>query len=69
MEENGINKKEIVETIKISNNYPIIKEKCHDITEQFNDFQRQRNFYLSDNKILKCKNCELNNEYDFEIRF
>ena len=26
--------------------------------------QRQRDFYISDNKILICKNCELNNEHN-----
>ena len=32
MKENGIGKKEIVETIKISNDYPKIKEEYHDIS-------------------------------------
>jgi DNA-binding CsgD family transcriptional regulator len=64
MKENGIGKKEIVETIKISNNYPKIKEEYHDISDQLPDLQRQGEFYLSDNKILICKNCELNNEYN-----
>jgi transcriptional regulator len=64
MKENGIGKNEIVETIKISNDYPIIKEEYHDITEQLKDLREQRDFYLQDNKLLICKNCELNNEYN-----
>ena len=62
MKENGIDKKEIVEAIKISNYYPKIKEEYHDISNQLPDLQRQRDFYISDNKILICKNCELKNE-------
>ena len=58
------NKEEIVEAIKISNDYPKIKEEYHDISDQLPDLQRQRDFYISDNKILICKNCELNNEYN-----
>ncbi len=61
MKENGIGKKEIVEAIKISNDYPKIKEEYHDITEQLNDLREQRDFYLPDNKLLIFKNCELNN--------
>ena len=64
MKENGIDKKEIVEAIKISNDYPKIKEEYHDISDQLPDLQRQRDFYISDNKILICKNCELNNEHN-----
>ena len=64
MKENGITKEEIVEAIKISNDYPKIKEEYHDISDQLPDLQRQRDFYISDNKILICKNCELNNEHN-----
>ena len=64
MKENGITKKEIVEAIKISNDYLKIKEEYHDISYQLPDLQRQRDFYISDNKILICKNCELNNEHN-----
>jgi DNA-binding CsgD family transcriptional regulator len=64
MKENGIGKKEIVEVIKIRNDYPIINEKYHDISDQLPDLQRQRDFYISDNKILICKNCKLNNEHN-----
>ena len=64
MKENGITKEELVEDFKISNDYPKIKEEYHDISDQLPDLQRQRDFYISDNKILKCKNCELNNEHN-----
>ena len=64
MKENGIGKKEIVEAIKISIDYPKIKEEYHDIIEQLKDLREQRDFYIPDNKLLICKNCELNNEYN-----
>lgn len=64
MKENGITKEEIVEAIKISNDYPIIKEEYQDISDQLKELQRQRDFYISDNKLLMLKNCELNNEYN-----
>jgi DNA-binding CsgD family transcriptional regulator len=64
MKENGITKEETVEAIKLSNDYPKIKEEYHDISDQLPNLQRQRNFYLSDNKILLCKNWELNKEHD-----
>ena len=34
MKENRIRKKEIIEAIKISNDYPRIKEEYHDISDQ-----------------------------------
>ena len=64
MKENGITKEEIVEAIKISNDYPIIKEEYQDISDQLKELQRKRDFYISDNKLLMLKNCELNNEYN-----
>ena len=64
MKENGIGKKEIVETIKISNDYPKIKEEHHGISNELKGLKRQRDFYNSDNKLLISKNCELNNEYN-----
>ena len=67
MKENGIGKKEIVEAIKISNDFPIIKEEYHDISDQLTELREQRDFYLPDNKILICKNCELNNDVQFII--
>lgn len=63
MKENGIGKKEIVEAIKISNEYPKIKEEHHDISEELKELKRQRDFYIPDNKMLIGKNCELNNEH------
>ena len=62
MKENGISKEEIVEAVKISNDYPKIKEEYHDISNKLKDLQKERGFYLSDNKLLIKKNCELNNE-------
>lgn len=62
MKENSISKKEIVEAIKMSNDFPKIKEEYHDIFDQLPDLRKQRDFYLSDNKSLINKNCELNNE-------
>ena len=64
MKENGITKEEIVEAIKISNDYPIIKEEYHDMFNQLKEFKRQKEFYLSDNKLLILKNCELTNEHN-----
>jgi transcriptional regulator len=63
IKENGITKEEIVEAIKKRNELIKIKEEYHNIAEELKDLKRQREFYISDNKILKCKNCELNNEY------
>lgn len=63
IKENGITKEEIVEAIKKRNELIKIKEEYHNISEELKDLKRQREFYISDNKILKCKNCELNNEY------
>ena len=40
-----------------------IKEEYRNFSEELKDLKRQREFYISDNKILKCKNCELYNEY------
>ncbi len=64
MKENGISKEEIVETIKMSNDYPKIKEEYQDISDQLPDLRKERDFYISDNKLLISKNCELNNEYN-----
>jgi hypothetical protein len=64
MKENGIGKEEIVEAIKISNNYPKIKQEYHDISDQLKDLRKERDFYISDDKLLVRKNCELNNEYN-----
>jgi uncharacterized beta-barrel protein YwiB (DUF1934 family) len=41
-----------------------IKEEHHNISEEVKDLKRQREFYISDNKLLRCKNCELNNEHN-----
>ena len=57
MKENSISKNEIVEAIKMSNDFPKIKEEYHDIFDQLPDLRKQRYFYLSDNKLLINKNC------------
>ena len=64
MKENGITKEEIVEAIKISNDYPKIKEEYHHLSDQLKELTQQKDFYISDNKLLISKNCELNNEYN-----
>ena len=64
MKENGLDKKEIVEAIKLSNDYPKIKQEYHDISDQLKDLRKERDFYISDDKLLVRKNCELNNEYN-----
>ena len=51
----------------MSNDLPKIKEEYHDISDELNELQKQRDFYLSDNKLLISKNCELNNEYNSSI--
>ena len=62
MKQEGIGKKEIVETSKMINDLPKIKEEYHDISDQLSDLQKQRDFYLSDNRLLINKNFEMNNE-------
>ena len=64
MKENGITKEEIVEAIKISNDYPKIKEEYYKISEKLKELKIQSEFYVSDNKLLSCKNCELVNEHN-----
>jgi DNA-binding transcriptional MerR regulator len=62
MKENGITKEEIGEAIKMSNDLPNIKEEYYNISNELSDLQKERDFYLSDNKLLISKNCELNDE-------
>src|SRR5215204_2838950 len=64
IKEEGIGKQEIVETIKMINDLPTIKEEYHEISAQLNDLRGQREFCISDNKLLICKNSELNIEYN-----
>ena len=64
MKENEITKEEIVEAIKISNDYPKIKEEHHNISEELKDLKKQSEFYFSDNKLLSRKNHELNNAHN-----
>jgi hypothetical protein len=54
----------------LNNKFPKIKEEYQDISENLIDLQKQRDFHLTDNRLLIYKNCELNNEYNllvFEI--
>jgi DNA-binding CsgD family transcriptional regulator len=62
MKEKGIGKKEIVEAIKMSNDLPKIKEEYQDISDKLPSLQNEKYSYLIDNKSLRGKNCELNNE-------
>jgi hypothetical protein len=41
-----------------------IKEEHHNISEELKDLKRQIEFYILDNNLLRCKNCELNNEHN-----
>jgi hypothetical protein len=62
MKEKGIGKKEIVEAIKMSNDLPKIKEEYQEISYKLPGLQNEKYSYLIDNKFLRGKNCELNNE-------
>ena len=64
MKENGITKEGIVEALKISYHYPKIKEDYHDISNDFKELKTQNEFYISDNKTLECRNCELNKQHN-----
>ena len=46
----------------MNNDLPNIKEEYEDISNELSEFQKERDFYLSDNKFLISKNCELNDE-------
>jgi hypothetical protein len=62
IKENEITKEQLVEAIKMSNDLPNIREEYQEISDQLPDLQKEREFYISDNKLLISKNCELNNE-------
>jgi len=64
MNENDIDKKEIIETIKMSNELPKIKEEYQDISNEIIQLQKEREFYILDNKLLISKNSELNSEFN-----
>ena len=62
MKEKGIGKKEIGEAIKMSNDLPKIKEEYQEISDKLPGLQNEKYSYLIDNKFLRGKNCELNDE-------
>ena len=62
MKENGIAKREMIETIKMSNELSKIKEEYQDISNELTELQKERDFYILDNKLLISKNSEMNNE-------
>ena len=62
MKENGIDKREMIEIIKMSNELPKIKEEYHDISNDLTELQKERDFYILDNKLLISKNSEMNSE-------
>jgi DNA-binding CsgD family transcriptional regulator len=62
MKENEITKEQLVNTIKKNKDLSHIKEEYQEISDQLPELQKERYFYISDNKLLISKNCELNNE-------
>ena len=46
----------------MSNELPKIKEEYHDISNELTQLQKERDFYILDNKLLISKNSELNSE-------
>jgi hypothetical protein len=64
MKEKGIGKKEIVEAIKMSIDLPKIKKEYQEISDKLPGLQNEKDSYIIDNKFLRGKNCELNDEYN-----
>jgi hypothetical protein len=62
MKEKGIGKKEIVEAIKMSIDLPKIKKEYQEISDKLPGLQNEKDSYIIDNKFLRGKNCELNDE-------
>src|SRR5215213_7686752 len=56
--DNRIDEKKLIEAIKISTNFPKIKEEYNIILPRLQDLRNQRNYYNS-NKLLISKNLEL----------
>lgn len=67
MKENGIGKKETIEGIKKSNDYPKIKDEHDAISNELKELKRQRDDFIADNKSLMYKNFELNKEYNLLV--
>jgi hypothetical protein len=59
MKENGIGKKEIIEGIKKSNDYPKIKDEYEYTSNKLKELKGQKEYYLADNKTLMYKNYKL----------
>ena len=54
----------MIETIQMGNELPKIKEEYHDISNEIIQLQKERDFYILDNKLLISKNSELNSEFN-----
>src|SRR5215208_420170 len=63
--DNRIDKKKLIEAIKISPNLPKIKEEYNIILPKLQDLRNQRNYYNSENKLLISKNLELQEGLSF----
>jgi hypothetical protein len=60
--DNEIDEQKIIEAINMSMNLPKIKEEYNNISSQLRNLRDQRNFYLSENKLLINKNLVLEDE-------
>jgi hypothetical protein len=63
--DNRIDEKKLIEAIKISTNFPKIKEEYNIILPELQDLRNQRNYYNSENKLLISKNLELQEGLSF----
>ena len=63
--DNRIDEKKLIEAIKISTNFPKIKEEYNIILPRLQDLRNQRNYYNSENKLLISKNLELQEGLSF----
>jgi len=60
--DNEIDEQKIIEAINISTSLTKIKEEYNNISSQLRNLRDQRNFYLSENKLLINKNLVLEDE-------
>ena len=61
--DNEIDEQKIIEAINMSTSLPKIKEEYNNISSQLRNLRDQRNFYLSENKLLINKNLVLEDEF------